>query len=182
MNSQNWVIALAKEYATESDRVAVTLSGAIIETKLELVIKARLVPIATSTDDFIEGAYAPISSFSAKIDLACRLGLISAKLCRDLHIIRKIRNESAHKIPVNSFQDMKIQNWIIELMRSSHAVKKFPDTRKRLPEGLKGDFLITVTWMLGNLERIIDGIKSIKPAKEELVYTTEIKKNEKQKI
>ena len=40
--------------------------------------------------------YGPLSSFSAKIDIAYSLNLITENLKGDLHILREIRNEFAH--------------------------------------------------------------------------------------
>jgi len=44
------------------------------------------------------GKSSPLSNFSAKIDLACLLGMCSRNIAKDLHTIREIRNDFAHNI------------------------------------------------------------------------------------
>ena len=44
------------------------------------------------------GNAGPLATFSAKIDLACLLNMVSDAIRSDLHAIREIRNEFAHQI------------------------------------------------------------------------------------
>jgi hypothetical protein len=93
------------EFKKESDRAAVILIAAVIDEKLTAILKSKLIALPTANDDFFEGVNAPISTFSSKIDFAFRLGLISAKLSRDIHMIRKIRNSFAHDIYGCNFEN-----------------------------------------------------------------------------
>ena len=147
-NQEHWGTVFMQEFKKESPRACVILSVAILEKALETVLKARLVPTSSSEDDLIEVPYAPIATFNAKIDLAHRLGLISTKFCRDLHIIRKIRNDFAHNITGCSFEDSSVRSRITELNRSSGIIDRNPDTRKTFVEGVRGDFQMSVSWML----------------------------------
>ena len=144
----HWEDIFKQEFAKESDRASVILSVAMLDKALETIIKARLLPTDSPDDSLSEGAYSPIANFSARVDLAHRTGLISTKFCRDLHIIRKIRNDFAHNITGCSFEDTSVRSRIIELNRSSLIIDKFPQIREKLPLGCRGDFQITVSCML----------------------------------
>ena len=57
----------------------------------------------------------PLGSFSARIDLAYALGLIGKKAARDLHLIRKIRNDFAHDPKTIMFDDDRVAKRCSEL-------------------------------------------------------------------
>lgn len=158
-----WDAVFKKEFAKESDRACVILSVAMLDQALESLLKACLVPTSSSEDDLLNGAYAPISTFNARVALAHRLGLISARFCHDLHTIRKTRNDFAHNITGCSFEDSTVRNRIIELTRSSKLPEKFPGVRKTYPEGCRGEFQMTVScmlWLLWALSREVPSIES----------------------
>jgi len=160
----------ADQFAKESDRAKVILSASMLETALDNLIRARLVPTPSSEDSLLDGAYAPLSSFSAKIDMANRLGLVSTKFARDLHLIRRIRNEFAHDIESCDFGDTAIHNRCMELARSSALGKRDPDLRESYEQGPRGDFLLTVAWMLYHLFDFLEEIKPLEAAAPEFGY------------
>ena len=82
--------------SAESDRGAVLIAAALLDSALEDVLKKKLVVTPEKEDALFDGAYAPLRSFSAKIELAFRLGLIMRKTRQMLHLVRKLRNEFAH--------------------------------------------------------------------------------------
>ena len=101
----------------ESERGTVIVSAALMDEALEELIKAMLVPSPGKEDKLFDGAYAPLDSFSAKIDFAYRLGII-ASLTRDsLHLIRKLRNDFAHSALHMSFETNSVKNRIRELFK-----------------------------------------------------------------
>ncbi|MHB1142755.1 MAG: MltR family transcriptional regulator [Sulfuricaulis sp.] len=114
-----WLDILVREFQGESDRACVILSATLLDTALEALLRARLVPNATSTDSLLDGSNAPLASFSARIDMAYRLGLISAQFARDLHIIRRIRNDFAHNISGCTFEDTSVRDRVMALSQSS---------------------------------------------------------------
>jgi len=167
---EHWDDIFKEEFKKESDRACVIVSVAMLDRALETILKARLVPTSSSEDNLIEVAYAPISTFSARIGLAHRVGLISAKFCRDLHTIRKIRNDFAHNITGCNFEDSTVRSRIIELVRSSGIVERCPHTRKVFQESARGDFEMTVSWMLWHLWSLSSLIASIEPSPLEWGY------------
>jgi len=81
----------------ESDRGRALISSGILEEQLRKVLIAFMadVPIVKS---MTKGPTAPFGSFSARINGAFALGLLSDHEFRDLHLVRSIRNEFAHNV------------------------------------------------------------------------------------
>jgi len=167
----HWDDVFREEFEKESDRACVILAVAMLDQALEALLKARLVPTSSSKDGLLEGAYAPISTFSARIDLAHRIGLISTKFCRDLHIIRDIRNDFAHDIRGCTFHNDAVRNRVHAFVRSSGIVERCSEIRRTFMEEARGDFQMTVSWMLFSLWNLTDRIQSMKPAPLEWGYT-----------
>jgi hypothetical protein len=85
------------DFAKESDRAAVVLGAAKLDLQLYQILQKVLLPNPGSSDELLDGD-APLSTFSARINLCYRLGLIDRSLTRALHLIRRIRNSFAHEI------------------------------------------------------------------------------------
>lgn len=151
LHRQHWSNYFDAEVGKESQRASAILAAAMLEQALEALLRGRLVPIPTQTDPLFDAAYAPLSSFSSKIDLCFRLGLISGPLTRDLHLIRKIRNDFAHNVTGCTFDDSAVRSRVLELVRSQRVVDTSPRIRKNWQQGPAGDFQMTVSWMLWDL-------------------------------
>lgn len=88
---------LIAEFRDETDRAAVVLGAAKLDLQLYQIIEQALLPAPTGHDELLDGD-APLSTFSSRINLVARLGIIAADLARALHLIRKIRNAFAHEL------------------------------------------------------------------------------------
>ena len=86
-----------KGLANESERATVILGVARLDVGLEYLLKAFMNPYPGGEDNLFDSDR-PLGSFSAKIGLASRLGLIEPKFERALQIVRKLRNDFAHSI------------------------------------------------------------------------------------
>ncbi len=87
----------------EGERSSVVLGAERINVALEVLIKSSLQPSSNKTDTLFtsEGA---LASFSRKIEMAYRLGLIDLPFKQALDLVRKLRNDFAHAIKVESLQ------------------------------------------------------------------------------
>lgn len=94
-----------KELGNESPRGVVLIGTAFLEEKLRELMIATLVPNPSASDTLFDGPNSAFGSLSSKIDGAYRMGLISNTFCRDLHVIRRIRNEVAHEPQSFRFED-----------------------------------------------------------------------------
>lgn len=91
-----------------SDRSSVIVSAAYVDELLEYLIKCFLTftPNEKEDNELFLG-YGPLSSFSSKILLSYRLGLISDYEYKALQVIRKIRNAFAHDISKDSLNEFR---------------------------------------------------------------------------
>lgn len=74
----------------------VIVQATFLEKLLEVLLEGRMEMSGKLRRDLFVGKNAPLSSFSAKIDMCCALGLINADQRTVLHNVRKIRNVFAH--------------------------------------------------------------------------------------
>ena len=128
------------EFESESDRGCVLLAAAMIDNILEVLIKHVLIECKTKNDSLFDDATAPLGTLSAKIDLAYRLGIISDNLRRDLHIIRKIRNDFAHDVLDCTFANAVVKERIHALRETSGEIDKIvalSGIKKEAPERLQ---------------------------------------------
>jgi len=93
----NSFAAFVDEFKEESDRAAVILGAAKLDTLLAQILERRLLPSSASADELLDGD-SPLSTFSSRINACYRLGLISADFAKALHLVRRIRNSFAHEV------------------------------------------------------------------------------------
>ena len=101
----------------ETDRGCALMAAAYLDSQLDELLRAVFID-----DQKVVGALLqserPLGSFSAKIDMAYSLGLLPADAYRDLHLIRKIRNEFGHRSEPITFNNPEISNRCRELITS----------------------------------------------------------------
>ncbi|ERS01254.1 hypothetical protein Q673_18665 [Marinobacter sp. EN3] len=102
----------------ESDRGAVIVAASILDESLGEILKAFLLSPSTRKDDLLDGAYAPLGSFSAKIELCFRLGIIRQPIRQQLMLFKSIRNDVAHRLSVASLQDEKCRSRLAEILKT----------------------------------------------------------------
>jgi hypothetical protein len=83
-------------FQRETDRAAAALGAAYLDSRLELLLRSKFVAVPKFVDDLLAGQ-GGLSSFSARISSAYAVGLISRRAADDLHSIRRIRNDFAHR-------------------------------------------------------------------------------------
>ena len=131
----DWAKAIHAEFQRESDRAAGIVAGAMLDDALLNLLRARLVPSLKSRS-LVDAPNAPLGSFSARIDAAHQLGLISEYLARDLHLIRRIRNEFAHASHRIAFDAPPVRDFVHALQAASDYNRRHPHLRRRM--GLPG--------------------------------------------
>jgi len=163
-HAKHWDAKFCDELKKESDRAVAIIAAALLEHALETLLRNHLVPCGAQDDPLFDGPYAPLSNFSSKIDLANRIGLISARWCRDLHLIRKIRNTFAHNVSGCTYDDASVRARVLELVRSQRVLETCSKLRPGFPEGPKGDLGMTVSWMLWWLWALAEDVSQLKTA------------------
>lgn len=83
------------ELHRETDRGLPLVGAALIDEKLSESLRAFFCA-APSSARLLDGANAPLGSFSARIEACQALGLIDELEYSEIHLIRKVRNAFAH--------------------------------------------------------------------------------------
>ena len=130
------VIDFVVVLAGESERAAVVLGAARLETALEKLICRSMIPHPGGRDNLFDPERG-LSSFLAKIAIAHRLGLIDREVERVLQLIRKIRNCFAHSIESERLSDAEHKNRLSEISRACEPIPMFQSFREALVDEKK---------------------------------------------
>ena|SRR5579862_6438575 len=123
----------------EGERAAVVVGAARLELALERLLTRVMQPHPGGSDNLFDPER-PLGTFSAKISLAFRLGLLDPKVESALQLIRRIRNEFAHSVGAASLSENSHANRLRELTDRCRAdshyeiaienMRKVPGTEK----------------------------------------------------
>ncbi len=169
--ARRWNSHLIDEFEGESDRACVIMAAALLDTALKSLLISRLAPTTGSTDPLFDGANAPMSTFNSRIEMCYRFGLLSSRFCRDLHLIRKIRNEFAHNIVGCKFSETSVRDRIQCLSNSCRFDSQDDSWRGLYPNTPKGRFLFGVSWMQWHIHSLVEVAEAVGCAGLEFGYT-----------
>ena len=119
------VLAFRDSLNSESDRGCALMAAAYLHTRLESLLRGSFVAHAKLIKSLFDGDR-PLANFSAQIDVAFATGLISKEAHRDLHLVRKIRNEFAHDFRKLLFTSNGIRQRCSELKHYHDDPKSTP--------------------------------------------------------
>ncbi|EGQ7692024.1 hypothetical protein E2J99_18070 [Vibrio cholerae] len=117
--------ALKSELSKESDRGCALYATSYIDSALSELLCCALAPDKKIEKELLEGT-APLSTFSARINMAYYLGKISKAEKTDLNVIKKIRNQFAHVAAPMDFNSGKIPDQCKGLSLSYHESNVSP--------------------------------------------------------
>jgi DNA-binding MltR family transcriptional regulator len=100
---------IQREFKKESDRGIALILTAWLGDALDAYLRSRVVDNTKAIQKLFDGDR-PLSTFSARINVAYLFGLIGAKQYADLHSIREIRNDFAHDREAISFKTQSISD------------------------------------------------------------------------
>jgi DNA-binding MltR family transcriptional regulator len=128
------------EIEAQSDRAAALVAAAYLEERLREAIRALFTDAVVQVKEsgqtvesrLFEGT-GPLATFSAKISIALALGLVGPESLRELHLIRKIRNEFAHNAEPLGFGDSPVSDWCRELHFPEWCLRAGQDTPPTAP-------------------------------------------------
>ena len=110
------LMSLVSGLLAEGQRALVVVGAARLDLSLEHLLKSVMLHHPGGSDDLFHSDR-PLGTFSAKIALAYRLGLISGEIESSLQLVRKIRNDFAHSIGNASLSESAHSNRLRELFR-----------------------------------------------------------------
>lgn len=154
--------AFVAEFKEESDRAAVVLGAAKLDSLLAQILDRFLLPSLSTNDELLEGD-SPLATFSSRINACYRLGLISSDFAKSLHLVRKIRNAFAHEtsgcsLTTGSHSD-RLKSLLLPLRHlpffiafQGHFFKK---------EGPSAEFRACLSMMAARLESKLNNISQV---------------------
>ena len=95
---------LDSEIESVSDRACAIVCGAFLDNLIQELLLEFLCKDSKTQDNKLFSQNGPLATFSSKILLVYRLGLISKYEYDCLNLIRKIRNNFAHNLTIDSFE------------------------------------------------------------------------------
>lgn len=152
--------AFVREFKDESDRAAVILGVAKLDSQMYQILKRLLGPTPNRDDELLDGD-TPLATFSAKIAVLHRLGVIDPGFARSLHLIRKIRNAFAHEVFGCRLDSGAHRDRVRELFLPLKDLGFVQDVREHLFAAATGpavDFRICLALMVGKLEGVLNSI------------------------
>jgi DNA-binding MltR family transcriptional regulator len=101
--------AAFEDIENSSDRAAAIVAAAFLEDHLAIALKRHFHQDEKILNETFRSS-GPLGSFSAKINMAFLVGLCSKEACKELHTIKDIRNEFAHKGLTRDFNSQRVRD------------------------------------------------------------------------
>jgi DNA-binding MltR family transcriptional regulator len=115
---------VAQSLVKESDRGCVILGAALLAEGLETLIRSvcrdAAEDIKITIDPLFQG-YAPLATFSARIQIAFALGILPRSLRDKIDIVRRMRNDFAHEWGPIDFNDPRCANRLRLIIKHSET-------------------------------------------------------------
>ena len=108
------VMEFRRGLRNETDRGCALMAAAYLDDQLGRLLQSVLVDDAKAVDELL-GPSGALGTFSSRIEACYALGLLPPMARRDLHLIRKVRNEFAHTPSPRAFEDSPIASRCSEL-------------------------------------------------------------------
>ncbi|MEI7297367.1 hypothetical protein WCQ02_35025 [Paraburkholderia tropica] len=156
---------IVNEFKNESERHLVILGAAKLEDLLLNLLERRLLESPTKNDGIFRGTGA-LSTFSARSEMAYRLGLISKPFLDALNSIRKVRNEFAHQFDA-SLLDGGNEERIIQLVSEIKETEAFQSLIKGYFGGestTRTQLCVMLTLLILRLEGAVLRVERIHPS------------------
>lgn len=167
----DWITQIHIEFGRESDRAAGIVAVAMLDEALHDLFAGRLLPPLKPANSLLEGNRAPIGTFSVRIDAAHQLGFISTEMARDLHLMRKIRNDFSHHAQQVTFDTPSAKDRVKELTKQTVMFRESPELRVKVgAPGTRLDFLSVAQWILHSLRQKVERVVPVDSPKPEFGY------------
>jgi hypothetical protein len=149
------VFEFRQSLSDETDRGCALMAAAYLDSELQKLLSKYCVNNPNVQKD-IFGRSRSLSTFSSRIDMSYLLGLLGPNAHRDLHLIRKVRNEFAHVASPIDFNDPGLAQRCDELYHDAYG-KPVPPRKK---------FMRVARGVLGIIHAIFFSISSIVEAND----------------
>ena len=155
------VFGLMGSLIRKSERAAVVIAAARLDVDLELLLKRILHRCPGGTDPLFDSDRA-LGTFSAKIFVAYRLGILNPDFEHVLQILRKIRNDFAHQLEHESLSSARQKSRLAELIRWAEKSDVYKTCMVLpVPEGKTIEHVQFVVCVLCMVVLLQGGLKSL---------------------
>ena len=159
-------VDLIKKFKEKDQRSVVIMGSARLETLLRNLLEGYLLPKPNSDSALFDGMGA-LSTFSARLHLSQRLGLIDKELWRTINLIRDTRNDFAHEVSPGEFNSTRLSQ------RVDHIYEPIEGTDFYLKEHLLRNKKKSIIFILKNdrpdlIEQIDDSKLEIEEVAEKI--------------
>jgi hypothetical protein len=144
------------ELSAEGERSAIVMGASRLEVELENLIKGFMNHNPDGDDNLFD-IDKPLGTFSAKISLAYRLGLIDSKIEHTLQMIRKTRNDFAHACSKIDIASSPHKERIAEMENSAKISPHYSGLHELLSGDIKNPILLDYCTTISLLLMIIIG-------------------------
>jgi DNA-binding MltR family transcriptional regulator len=103
------------DFSQRADTSYVIVVGTTLEQLLELALLANMRELSNRLAERLFSGYGPLSTFSAKIDIAYAFQIIPDDMLGDFRTIKDIRNEFAHTDKLIHFNSPELEPLIKQL-------------------------------------------------------------------
>lgn len=156
------IFGLMGRLSFESERAAVIVAAARVDVELEKLIKHVLKPHPGGSDPLLDSER-PLGTFSARISMAYRLGLIDQDFEHSIQMLRKMRNDFAHHFEDESLSSPAQKSRLREMIKWAGQSELYKSVAKldivwerKKPEHIQ--FVICIHCMVVLL---MDGVNSL---------------------
>ena len=132
--------AAIEQLEKDSDRAVGVVAAAIVEQRLSELILLHLHKTDQKILERIFRVGGPVGSFSAKIDMAFLMGLVSLAFHAEMVIVKNIRNAFAHKLESTTFDTQKVRDLCFKLNYVEQWVGDISPEEEEAMRGGKFDF------------------------------------------
>lgn len=152
---------LIDQWKIDSDRAKVILVAAYLDENLKILLKSKLIESVTPSDDIFENSHGALKTFSSKMNMAYRLGLISEPFLKALKLIKSIRNQFAHDVDGCDFENLSVKSKIANLEHLVHEGymstigNKSEGRPDDILDGVSGKFLFISSTMVFHLQLLV---------------------------
>jgi hypothetical protein len=136
---------LAEEIFSTSDRASVILSATLLDDALATRLAAIFgVRIDSAEFDHIFRFEGPLGSFASRIEISSLFRVLDDTTCRQLHVIREMRNACAHTKRPISFETPALLNVVKQLFYPRGFLKPRDDTKAEITKAFHFEVLALV--------------------------------------
>lgn len=134
--------------STESDRGCALWAAALLDDKLEELLRAIFLDEKSEVVNLLKGM-GPLSSFSSRSKLVYVLGILHKSEFEECKLIKKIRNAFAHESSDIGFEKPPISNWI-DSIAERKVIKRESNRRD--------EYIFSVAFILERIQNRVETI------------------------